>query len=39
MHIKRNAVHNNKERIKLGFSATVVLSRIFEKCKNELKSS
>ena len=29
MHIKRNTAHNNKELIKLGFRASVVLVSIF----------
>ena len=39
MHIKRNTGLNNKELIKLGFSATVVLVCISELCYKELKSS
>ena len=36
---KRNTAHNNKELIKLGFSATVVLVWVFQLCYKELKSS
>ena len=39
MHIKRNTAHNNKELIKLGLSANVVLLCFFENVKKELKSS
>ena len=36
---KRNTAHNNKELIKLGFSATVGLVCIFVKCYKELELS
>ena len=36
---KRNTALNNKEIIKLGFSATVVLVCIFELCYKEIKPS
>ena len=39
MHLKRYTAHNNKELIKLGFSATVVLVCIFVKCYKALKLS